>query len=206
MLTKINIKKKNIVFDFWGTLAKLEDGSDFGEKISQALGISRKKYLYYVQEQWFTQCLTASQFADILINTCGASSSIHQYIVNWILEPLNRASLYADVLQCLKHLTHNHKLFLVSDNSTNGITIIEKFGIKQFFNKIYLSCEYGKTKKNGLYHHLFEHIPSNQTVVIGDSIDGDIKPAIAYGADSILIDRDVSYDPIKSINTLGVLL
>jgi len=68
MLTKMHIKKKNIVFDFWGTLAKLEDGPDFGEKISKALGISKKEYLCYVQENWFTECFMATKPGVLFIH------------------------------------------------------------------------------------------------------------------------------------------
>ena len=48
----LNIMGK-IMFDFWGTLAYLEQGEDFGQVIANSLKISKKEYAQLVLDNWF---------------------------------------------------------------------------------------------------------------------------------------------------------
>ena len=205
MATNIQIKKPFIVFDFWGTLAKLKTGPDFGIQICQLLGIPKKEYLRIVQEQWFVRQLSANRFADVLIEVATVSPVSRQELICWILNPISRAVLYPDAMGCLEGLSRRHKLFLVSDNSSNGIVIIEKLHIRHFFSDILLSCCSGVTKANGLYQKFFTGVPPEDAVVIGDSITADLEPAKACGAKVIHLNRNCDRQDDNSINTLGAL-
>lgn len=206
MINKKYITKKNIVFDFWGTIANLCQGPDFGQLISELLCIQKKEYLQLVENYWFSQFLSADQFADILIGNRNIPRSMRKKLINLIVSPIDRASLYSDSLPCLNHLSRSHKLFIVSDNSSNGEAIIKKLKIEYLFEETYLSCRLGITKKNGLYRHFFKLVPPEQTIVIGDSFIADINEALRCGADAIHIDRNINYDSKKSIHTLRVLI
>ena len=62
----LNIMGK-IMFDFWGTLAYLEQGEDFGQVIANSLKISKKEYAQLVLDNWFINNISSEEFAKLLV-------------------------------------------------------------------------------------------------------------------------------------------
>ena len=201
---------KNMLFDFWGTLAYLTPGEDFGAIISNTLGIDKERYLEFVKSCWFTERLSSVDFAKALIEKFSKPrKDLEHSLVEYIESPIYRAKLYPEVSKVLHNLSLNKNLYLVSDTSSIGKQIIENLDILKFFNQTFLSFEHGLTKKEGLYNLVFKTILAKyeDVMVIGDSLESDYYLPRQLGVRSLLVDRNEKYahtefDRIKSLNEL----
>lgn len=210
MVTYLNsfrsiIFMKDLLIDLFGTLTYLAPGEDFGLAIAEILGISKERYLDYTKS-WFRKELTAEEFADMMIRDLGTNTDKRE-IVKWIRNPLSRARLYPEVTESLSRLKRKKVLYLVSDTSSLGREIINNLGLESYFSKLFLSCEYGKTKKEGLYEIVFKEIKKDpkECTVVGDSLEADFNIPLKLGANTILLDRENKFSNYKRISSLREL-
>lgn len=78
------------------------------------------------------------------------------------------------------------KVYLVSDMylpADRMAEILNDVGIGGY-EKIYVSCEYGVGKGNGLFEKLCEEIGNSSCIHIGDNRESDVRAAIRYGLDA----------------------
>lgn len=195
------------MFDFWGTLAYLERGEDFGQAIANSLKISKKEYIQLILDSWFIKNQSSEEFARLLVNKSNASESEIPHIKSLIESPITRARLFQDVRSSLDRLSTENDLFLISDTSRVGEKIIDLLCVRPYFNRVFLSNRYEVTKKNGLFRKVFEELGGNPNdyLVIGDSIESDYLVPRSIGARSILMDRLATYrgyDSIKSMKDI----
>jgi len=194
---------RNIVFDFWGTLAYLTPGPDFGEEISKLVGLKKEDFHKLVIEHWFKRELSQKEFANLLITNTNSQASTED-IIYWIENPLKRVRLYEDVITSLERLNRDNDLYLVSDTSTVGRNIIKSLEIRRYFQQVILSCENRITKSEGLYDKFFTNSGLNikDTLVVGNSPALDYDIPIKLGARAILIDREKKLAGYKTIHSL----
>ncbi|WP_417384015.1 HAD family hydrolase [Gimesia sp.] len=131
-------------------------------------------------------------------------------------EIMNRnCVLYEDSLDFLEYLRSRHlKLALLTNGPADGQrTKIESLGIGHFFDQIFISGETGYEKPspaaftNAL--NVLQGRPEN-TVMIGDSLELDIHPAVNLGIHAIHLDRleqESNLDPqFQTVASLKILL
>lgn len=193
----------NIVFDFWGTLAYLVSGPDFGEEISKLIGLKKEGFHKLVEEYWFKREISSEEFAKLLITKTDSQANIED-LVFWIESPIKRARLYDDVIPSLENLYSNNDLYLVSDTSTIGRKIINDLNIRNYFQQVVLSCENRITKSEGLYNELFRsrNLNVKETLFVGDSPDLDYDIPISLGAKAILINRERKFTGRNLVTSL----
>lgn len=193
----------NIIFDFWGTLAYLTNGPDFGKEISKLVRIKKEEFHKLVKKYWFKREISPEEFAKLLITKTNSQVNIED-LVYWIENPISRARLYDEVTSSLERLRKKNDLYLVSDASTVGKIIINNLNITHYFQQVVLSCENGITKSEGLYNTFFRTkcIDRINTLVIGDSLPLDYDIPIKLGVKAILIDREKKLRGYDAINSL----
>jgi len=195
------------MFDFWGTLAYLEQGEDFGQVIANSLKISKKEYAQLVLDNWFINNISSEEFAKLLVKKSNVLESEILHIANLIESPISRARLFSDVKSSLNRLKVENNLYLISDTSSIGERSIDLLNVRSYFNGIFLSNRYGVTKKNGLFKKAFEELGGrpDDYLVIGDSVESDYLVPRSLAARSILIDRAGVHNGFDSIRTLEEL-
>ncbi|MBS3123922.1 HAD family hydrolase [Candidatus Woesearchaeota archaeon] len=208
---------KAILFDFWGTL--VEQGlhsplkelhqifcprtpfSEFVIKAEKAMMISvypSFKEMFLSLENEFNYPLS-EEFRDNLIGFWNK---------NWML-----AHPYPETEAILKELKESHALALISNTDCISIErVMEKFSLKQIFDKIFLSYKLGliKSEPEFLKTALEElKLEKEDVLVVGDSLQSDIYPAKKMGIKAILVDRKNKRDyelKITSLNELPELI
>ena len=195
------------MFDFWGTLAYLEQGEDFGQVIANSLKISKKEYAQLVLDNWFINNISSEEFAKLLVKKSNVLESEILHIANLIESPISRARLFSDVKSSLNRLKVENNLYLISDTSSIGERSIDLLNVRSYFNGIFLSNRYGVIKKNGLFKKAFEELGGrpDDYLVIGDSVESDYLVPRSLAARSILMDRAGVHNGFDSIRTLEEL-
>ena len=205
---------KTIIFDFWGTLVEQGVYSPI-KQVKRLLGLYEMDYSEFVVT--FERAMMTEKFDslhDAFVRVCEAFDIKHDeelieeligvWNKNWLL-----AKPYDETIEILKRLKEQYHLVLVAntDNfSVNGV--LEKFKLKDLFQYIFLSCEFGMLKiDDGFYGKILKKINEdvNECLVVGDSVYSDIKPAEDAGIDTILVDRHGKRDYPKKIANLKEL-
>jgi len=206
---------KAIVFDFWGTL--MENGI-FPSPTRQAkyfLRIDNLTFQEYVIT--FEEALMLKKFdnlADAFMNVCKAFDiKPPHYIIEKLVGVWNKNRLLAkpfpEVIEVLNELKKKYKLVLLSNSDCFSVEpLIEKYEMKKLFEGLFFSYETGMLKTNpAVFDKITEKlgIGKEELVVVGDSIDSDIKGAEQAGVRAILIDRKGRRDYKEKISNLEEL-
>jgi len=103
------------------------------------------------------------------------------------------AKPYPETLDVLKKLKKEYKLALISNTDQFSVEpVLEKFKLNEYFDEIALSYELGMLKTNP---KMFKHVLSKlklkkeDVIMVGDSMETDIKGANNAGIKPILVDR-----------------
>ena len=102
--------------------------------------------------------------------------------------------LYPGVFELLRYLQPNHELFLVSRDEPSRKTRLQEFNIVNFFKEIYFVPE--KTKE--LYEKISDS--NKNTLVIGDSINSEIKIGNQLGLVTVRIKQGIFKEVLASTN------
>jgi len=189
---------KAIIFDFWGTL--MEQGV-FPSPFKQARYFLRLRMPFSEFAPKFEESFMLKEFESL---TEGFKETAKAFNVNppaFAYEKLvgvwNKNKLlakpYPESIDVLAELKKKYKLALVA--STDCFTmneIIDKYDLRKFFDVIILSYEAGvlKTDKKMFQTVLKKmKVKKNEAVMIGDSIDSDIRGAENAGVKAVLVDR-----------------
>lgn len=100
--------------------------------------------------------------------------------------------LYENTLPTLKQLKERGKKTLLLSNAQSCFTLheLEQLGLKEYFEGIYISSDYGVKKPNPLFLKTLmekEQISAQETVMIGNEIQSDIACALGYGMESVFL-------------------
>lgn len=106
------------------------------------------------------------------------------------LEHMGSSAILLDgAAELCRTLCKTHRLYIITNgNSRNQRRRLDKTGLKNCFEDIFISEEIGSQKPQVAYFdYVRAHIPdwdARSTLVVGDSLTSDIQGAINYGLDS----------------------
>jgi len=189
---------KGIIFDFWGTL--VENGTY--SPMKQTYNILRIRLPFSKFVVKFEKIFMTKKFAskaDAFKEVCKEFKiNANDFIIDKLVGLWNKNMLLAkpydeteDILKKLKE--KGIKLALVSNSSEQSIEpVLEKFNLAQYFDVILYSFEEGLLKMDKeFYEKAVKKLGVNKedVIVVGDSIQSDIKGAENAGLKATLIDR-----------------
>jgi len=193
------IKVKAILFDLWLTLASdkyyQEAGKSMESMIIEKLNLNKsfkevEKVVDTVLEK------DKKKYIEEVFRELGAE--FKQNDVDFFVEVLEKkiasTELFADTIPSLKKLKEKKfKLGLITNsNIVRTPFVLNKSNLKDYFDSITLSYKLGKIKPDSA---LFEkalkelNVKPDETVMVGDSLQGDIIGAEKMGIKGILIKR-----------------
>jgi|TARA_B100002003_G_scaffold134590_1_gene124490 HAD superfamily hydrolase (TIGR01509 family) len=189
---------KAIFFDFWGTL--VENGvrspvkqvkwflrlneMDFSEYIVKFEEVFMTKK-YDDLKQGFEEVLKTFELAPPPFVT---DKLIGMWNKNTIL-----STIYDETIDVLKSLKEDYKLILISNTDAFSVkSVLERFGLLELFDEVVLSCDTGKLKSDKTaFSDVLKKLKVKKTeaVMVGDSLESDVKSAENVGIKAILVDR-----------------
>ncbi|HQG55010.1 MAG TPA: HAD-IA family hydrolase [Thermoleophilia bacterium] len=158
--------------------------------------------------------------ADAVINALGGgppaavAACTAAVVAEWVR--LENFALYDDVLPCFERLRDaGVRIGLVSNSSHDLDEIVASFALAEYVALTVASVEVGLAKPSPAIFGvalqragevLGEPIMAGDTVMVGDSVEDDVKGALACGMGAVLLDRAGRYDlPFPTIRTLAEL-
>ncbi len=203
-IPKIHIHKKGglmiktIIFDFWGTLVENGTYSPV-RQVRNILNLRDMLFSEYIIK--LERAMMLRKFADLkeaFENVCKEfaispppyklNTLIGMWNKNWLL-----AKPYPETIQLLGELKKNYKLVLISNTDNFSVEpVLKKFDLEKYFDLILLSYKTGILKTD---KQMFEQALKNfgikpeEVIMVGDSIESDIKPAEEFGIKAVLVDR-----------------
>lgn len=188
---------KAVFFDFWGTLA--ENGTY--SPLKQTFRILRVRMPFGQFAEQFERTFFTKPFEDqveaftLVCNTFNCPPK--PFIIDKLVGVWNKnkllAKVYPETVDALKALKDKGlKLYLISNSQSNTIEpLIEKFGMKDLFDGLFVSYNEGCLKTDGLFEAALEKtgLEKDEVVSVGDSIETDIRGAEKAGIKAILVDR-----------------
>ena len=200
---------KAVLFDFWGTIVEIGVFPSPVKQIRNILGLHRLHYRKYIV--LLERALMLDESADLYAAFTKVCEVFQREPTQEILDELvgmrNKNNLLANPLsdteRTLETLRKQYKIALVSNSDCFSVkAVIDKYGMEKFFDEILLSHETGYLK---IDREMFEEalkrlgVEPHEAVMVGDSINSDIRSAQRAGVNAILIDRrgrgyhDISY-------------
>lgn len=188
---------KAIFFDFWGTLA--ENGTY--SPLKQTFRILRVRMPFGQFAEQFERTFFTKPFEDqveaftLVCNTFNCPPK--PFIIDKLVGVWNKnkllAKVYPETIDALKALKDKgFKLYLISNSQSNTIEpLIEKFGMNELFDGLFVSYNEGCLKTDGLFETAMQKagLTKDEVVSVGDSIETDIRGAEKAGIKAILVDR-----------------
>ena len=129
-------------------------------------------------------------------------------VSEWVrVEKLAR---YDDLLPCLERLREaGIRLGLVSNTSRDLDEIVAAFALSAYIEVAVASVEVGLSKPSPAIFGaalVRAGIEAGDAIMVGDSVEDDVKGALACGMGAVLLDRAGRYDlPLPTIRTLAEL-
>lgn len=129
-------------------------------------------------------------------------------VAEWVR--VENFALYDDVLPCFESLrAAGVRLGLVSNTSRDLDEIMASFALADYVEVAVASIEIGLAKPSpAIFGAALERagVAAGDTVMVGDSVEDDIKGALACGMGAVLLDRAGRYDlPFVTVRTLAEL-
>lgn len=205
---------KAIFFDFWGTLAENGVKSPIKEVkfILRLREMPFPEYVLKFEQAFMTKKLESLKqgFEDV-IQAFGLR--VPDFVVEKLIGMWNKNSIlaqpYEETLESLESLKKDYKLVLISNTDPFSInSVLEKYDMKKYFDEISLSYETGKLKSDPeLFTSIMKRLKlkKSDVVMVGDSIESDIKAAETAGIKAVLVDRRGTREYETKISNLNEL-
>ena len=203
---------KTILFDFWGTL--VENGV-YPSPLKQAKFILwiEGPYSYFVQ--MFEKQFMTKKYDDLtqafkeVCDQLGLKyndEQIEKLVGMWNKNRL-LAKIFPETEEVLKSLkSKGYKLVLISNTDSSSIDgLIDKYNLRQYFDAVVLSYEYGLLKNDpGMFDLALDKVGGSKedALMVGDSFESDVKGAQKAGVKALLLDRHDRMDFSPKIHTL----
>ena len=188
---------KAIFFDFWGTL--VENGVRSPVKqVKWILRLNDTDFSEYIVK--FEEVFMTKKFKDLKEGFDEVIKAFDLEIPDFIVEKLigmwNKNTIlarpYDNTISILEELKKDYKLILISNTDNFSVnSVLEKFDLKKYFDEIALSCDTGYLKSNKkAFGDILKKlkIKKSEAVMVGDSIESDVKGAENAGIKPILLD------------------
>jgi HAD superfamily hydrolase (TIGR01549 family) len=204
---------QTILMDFWGTL--IQNGVWSPTKQVQnilRIDLPFPQFVVRMEKAMMTQPFESLTNA---FNSVGTEfrlrvtdeemdELIGMWNKNWML-----AKPFPEVVAALTKLSEKYNLVLISNTEGKSVNnVLEKFHLKDYFKDIFFSCDLGKIKTNPEFLNAVLtklNITKEDCMLVGDSLESDIKPAEGAGIKAILIDRKNRRDYSNKIASLTEL-
>ena len=191
---------KAVIFDFWGTLMEI---GVFPSPVRQV------KFILRLREMPFQDYIVAFEKAFMLkkfenlkegfeavckeLNTEAPDFVIDKLVGMWNKNTL-LAKPFLDTISTLETLKKKGiKVALIANSDCFSIDpLLEKFDLRKYFDAVWLSYETGSLKSDSdAFKTLLRKlkVKKSEALVVGDSLESDIKGAENAGIKSILLDR-----------------
>ena len=202
---------KVIILDFWGTIIEQGVRSPL-KQVQQILRIDMPFSEFVVR---FEQVFFTEVFPDL---RSGFEAVLREFGVKappFVIEKLigmwnkNRllAQPFPDTISTLEDLSKDYKLVILSNTDGFSVpSVLEKFHIEKHFSYVYLSFKEGMLKMDPeSFRKIFTElsVTAEDCVMIGDSLESDMKGAELAGVRGILLDRRGTRDYPEKISSLS---
>lgn len=182
---------KVILFDLWDTLARISNLDDLVKKAKILLGANRYDELFKQFVEWHLVTKTQEQFLTDLDKKISIDKR-EVKIINNFLAP-EQYELYPETKEALTSLKNTGvKLVLVTNSPPTSKIAFEKLDLSNFFDKTVFSCDIGLMKPDkAIFEYAIKDftVKPNEVLMVGDSLDKDVKGAINARLNAILLDR-----------------
>ena len=205
---------KGVFFDFWGTL--VENGTY--SPLKQSYSILRVRIPFGEFAEQFERALMTKSYEDQATAFAEVCKAFNVNPIPIIIEKLigvwnkNRllAQIYPETIDTLKALKEKKiKIALISNAPNNNVEpVLERYGITDLFDGLFISYEQGKLKTDGLFEAALKKLKlkKGDVIAVGDSIETDIKGAEAAGIKAYLVDRKGKREFANKIQSLTELI
>ncbi len=186
-----------ILFDFWGTLVETGIHSPIKQvKDILAIELPFSEYVMRMERAMMTKEFTS--LAEAFEAVCRefqiepTPEQLEELVGRWNKSwMLSRP--YYEVEQVLSQLQSQYKLILISNTDCFSLPrTLEKFKLRPYFEKMYLSFEQGILKNDPAFlDKVVEELKLSKEdcLIVGDSIESDMAAAKNAGIPAILVDR-----------------
>lgn len=190
---------KAVLFDFWGTLVEIGVFPSPVKQVRNILGLHRLHYRKYIV--LLESALMLGESEDLYAAFTKVCETFRREPTQEVLDELvgmwNKNKLlakpFSDTERTLETLRKQYKVALVSNSDCFSVkAVIDKYGLDKFFDATILSYEVGHLKIDPeMFTAALDRlgVKPHEAVMIGDSINSDIKSAQHAGVNAILIDR-----------------
>jgi len=209
---------KALIFDFWGTL--VENGV-FPSPVRQVKYLLRLEMPFSEYIEKFEEAFMLEKFDNLTEAFKNVAKTFNVNPPAFVLDKLvglwnkNRlfAKLYPETEKTLEDLKKTYKLVLLSNTDCFSVEpLLEKFDIAKHFDNVTLSYQEGMLKTNPkVFAKILKKIKvkKKEALMIGDSIDSDMRAAQNAKIQGLLIDRRErrEFEPkIKSLTEIQAFL
>jgi HAD superfamily hydrolase (TIGR01549 family) len=205
---------KAIFFDFWGTL--VENGVRSPTKevkfILRLRDMDFSEYVIKFEEAFMTKKFESLKqaFQEVITSF---NLAVPEFVIEKLIGLWNKnailAMAYDETVEVLQALKKDYKLVLIANTDQFSIgNVLDKFELRQYFDEIALSCETGLLKSNSeAFEKILKKLKIKKTeaVMVGDSLESDIKAAENAGIKAILVDRHNKREYAEKIFNLNEL-
>jgi len=192
-----------IAFDLYDTLVRIDNPTHpflaIFEQCKEALGLTRKEFLYRV----------LTQEIPSLINTFPpAFAEAYEKHLPMIEEEIASVTLFEETKEVIAKLSSAYPLVLISNLATPYKRPFRDSGLIDFFQKVCFSCELGMKKPEPAIFREVEKwsgVSGRQILMVGDNPISDGKGAVALGWRYLRINRGQEFAGAHQIHTLRAL-
>ncbi len=189
---------KAILFDFWGTLARISNSEDLVKETKKTLG--KKRYAEFAKQfiEWHLKGKAQKKFIQDLKRTTAIGAKELPVIEKFLNPTLYEK--YPETDEALKKLKDaDIKLILISNSPPPSKKAFKALDLPRFFDKTVFSCEIGVMKPDKrIFERAIKHlnVKPEEIVMVGDSLEKDVAGATSAGLNAILLDRKglIKYD------------
>ena len=207
---------KAVLFDFWGTL--VENGV-FPSPVKQVKYILRINVPFVEYIHRFESSFMTSQFDTLsdAFKNVAAEFKLNppDFVIDKLVGMWNKNTLLAkpfeDTIETLKELRKKGmKICLISNTDQFSVNqVIDKYDLKELFDEIVLSCDVGMLKSDPkMFKTALKRlgVKEEEVIMVGDSIESDVKGAKNAGIRPFLLDRKDRRDHQDKIVALDDLM
>lgn len=186
--------------------------------LKQSYKILRVRVPFGQFVEQFERVVMTKEYADQALMFTEACNSFNVRPIPIVIEKLigvwnkNRlmASIYPDTIDTLKKLKEKKiKVAIISNAPSNNVEpLLERFGMQDIVDGVFISYKEGLLKNGGLFEHALKKmkLKKGDVISVGDSIETDIAGAEKAGIKGYLLDRNGRREFENKVLTLTEVL
>lgn len=206
---------KAIIFDLWGTIVETGVVPSPSRQVKYFLRVQQSFPDFIVA---FEHSFMTRKFDSLKEAFENVVKDFNLRIPDFVYEKLvgtwNKnailSKMYPETIEVLQDLkSKGYQLYLLSNTDQFSFEQVNtKFKLNELFDKVYPSFETGLLKANpAAYNQILEenNLQADEVIMVGDSLDSDVKSAEKAGIKGILVDRNNTRDAETKITDLKQL-